>query len=349
METYFDRVMGNASSSFITEFETAWRQSTTSYKLPYAQSVQLASGSRLRPLLLAWGFYFDGSTLGNRDCALQLAVSIEMIHKASILIDDLIDNDCARHGHPAFHIEFSEEEAVLYAIHLLGESLSGVAECCERFPNEKQRLNSCMRILSTVISRMSFGALRELTMDKLTVFNFGQIKEIAEHETTELIENSYYFGYLLSKKATDGADKHVHSFGRECGYVFQALNDLEPFSNSEKNSAYKGDVNFDFDKARKNLVVAMLYGAANTKDRTSLSSVSASFDGVMGLLDKYSIRHLMLQDVSSHIGRILRSIESLNKQHQTSYFDELREFLYLMLRGCFDKLGISLEQGMFKQ
>lgn len=72
---------------FLSSFDCAWNETLEHYK---CRQAQLNSGSRLRPLMVLWGYIAN------------VAVSIELIHKGTILLDDWIDQDEARHGEKAF-------------------------------------------------------------------------------------------------------------------------------------------------------------------------------------------------------------------------------------------------------
>ena len=110
-----------ATKSFLNNFDIFWTDTINSIGL---DSAQLKIGNRLRPQICLWGYLatVDSYDVATNDYSYiaNIAVSIELVHKASLLIDDWIDDDSERHGNPAFHIEYSPQHAVLCALNMIG-------------------------------------------------------------------------------------------------------------------------------------------------------------------------------------------------------------------------------------
>ena len=72
----------------------------------------MAGGKRLRPTLVLSTYKLFKENL---EAAMPYAISIEMVHNASLIHDDLpgIDNDNLRHGKPTNHKKFNEATAIL--------------------------------------------------------------------------------------------------------------------------------------------------------------------------------------------------------------------------------------------
>jgi geranylgeranyl pyrophosphate synthase len=109
---------------FLLRFEDKWSQFTSNYNFQYL--CQLNNGNRLRPMLVYWGFLLHKSddfpvNIENEelDYIIDFCIMIEAIHKMSLLVDDWIDGDIARHGAPTFHVVYGADTAVLLAMNLL--------------------------------------------------------------------------------------------------------------------------------------------------------------------------------------------------------------------------------------
>src|SRR5688572_6942013 len=98
--SYHDLLLGSTPSSFMNLFQAQWREHISSFPTRYQTGKQIVHGSRLRPLLVAWGYLLAGVDFdyARRADVARLAVYVELLHKATILIDDLIDDDSARNG-----------------------------------------------------------------------------------------------------------------------------------------------------------------------------------------------------------------------------------------------------------
>ncbi len=88
----------------------------------------LAGGKRIRPVLTIQVATDLGAT---EDHALDAACAVEMVHAASLILDDLpcMDDASLRRGQPANHLVFGEDTAILAATALLNRAFGVIAEC----------------------------------------------------------------------------------------------------------------------------------------------------------------------------------------------------------------------------
>jgi geranylgeranyl diphosphate synthase type II len=88
----------------------------------------LAGGKRIRPVLTVQVATDLGAEV---DAVLDVACAVEMIHAASLILDDLpcMDNASLRRGRPANHLVFGEDTAILAATALLNRAFGVIAEC----------------------------------------------------------------------------------------------------------------------------------------------------------------------------------------------------------------------------
>ena len=86
----------------------------------------MTPGKRIRPLLTLAVVEYLG---GRAELALSAACAIEMIHTASLILDDLpcMDNDSLRRNRPSTHVRFGEDITILAAVSLLTQSYCTVA------------------------------------------------------------------------------------------------------------------------------------------------------------------------------------------------------------------------------
>ena len=88
----------------------------------------LAGGKRIRPVLTIQVATDLGAT---EDEALDAACAVEMVHAASLILDDLpcMDDARLRRGQPANHLVYNEDTAILAATALLNRAFGVIAEC----------------------------------------------------------------------------------------------------------------------------------------------------------------------------------------------------------------------------
>ncbi len=328
----------DAEQKFLKKFEEEWNLVLHQLK---CQQPQLLIGNRLRPKIAFWGYvcgksYTELESLSYSDIA-QIAVSIELLHKASLLFDDWLDNDSARHGQKTFHVEYGEYYTVVFALHLVGLATWRIKKIVIDDFNDYNMYYACiLRILDTVYN-MSFGALQELQLEPNELYDRNKIKKIAQLETAEIIENSLQIGYLFSQSNDEHVLAILKIIGSQCGYLFQTLNDLEAFSNSIKNINHKGHINYDIDNNRKNIVVTMLWEIVSTKERKKI--IHSSGDEIMQIAEKHHLKSFVLNDMETVFDNMILNIHSLSKYNiDDKWIDSFIDFLYQIRKIAYQRL-----------
>ena len=340
MGQYYDLIMGRGENSFTNCFNACWSKQLDQMPKPYADALQLRIGNQLRPKLTCWGAAFNTSKADELDLSQVAVVAsyVEMLHKASIIIDDMIDRDDARHGKKAFHAEFGCDKAVIFALVLLGKGSAGINEVFRHTQSSYQSV----ALYSQTIYRMAEGCLEELELNPFTRFDADRIRRIIDLETISLIKNSFLLGYWSNYGVDLNIEQNMVKIGENCGYIFQILNDLEPFSDIDQNSAYKGSWNIDMNRDRKNIAVAYIYGAASKQERQSLKVLTgdALHSLVLELYEKYSIYNEICNEARALEQQTNDLITALYQSSPyTDSLDDFKIFVHEMVEICFSKLG----------
>lgn len=302
-----------ATDCFLKQFCYHWNQVL---KELGEQQAQLNAGNRLRPQICLWGYLatIQPDEVKTHDFSkiASIAVSIEMIHKASLLLDDWIDDDSERHGHPSFHVEHDPQYAVLFSLNMIGLAMTRLEDVFPVTLVLPHHYHMCVNTLIKTIYAMAKGALKELRLREDDFFNYEKIREITQLETAEIIGNSFLLGYYagIGENCDEQVEKAFKKIGDQCGYLFQALNDLEAFGNPNQLKNHKGALNLDLFSNRKNLAVATLYEVANRRDQIILQQ--ANEECLVQMMAKYRIVESMTSELRTVYKDILSSAASLN-------------------------------------
>ncbi|MNC18810.1 Heptaprenyl diphosphate synthase component 2 [compost metagenome] len=340
---YYYEIMSSHSESFISQFDKSWNTClTSSIYSKYAQSSQMQVGHRLRPLLAAWGYtlFKPSNQFDDFNEILDIAVSIELLHKASIIADDLIDQDSARHGKPTFHVQYSEHEAIIFIVFLLGSSLNKLIINLKSYASTELQITSIVQLIAITICDMSTGALKELNLGRDGTTEINKIQEIINLETVSLIKNSFLLGYLCNSNSQTTIIRQIEAIGHNCGFIFQLLNDAEPFSQINKNIEYKGNLNFDYNKSRKNIVLSYLYGMLNNKERTEVKEKVIKPERLIELYKKYDVQDFINKEIlgiETEIHEELNSILLLTKNE--SWYLGFKKFIDYVISYCKERLS----------
>lgn len=190
---------------------------------PVASHVLLSGGKRLRPLLTL----LTGRTLG---CALEkdrllyeLGAAVEMLHAATLLHDDILDNAVLRRGSPAAHTLYGVAPVILAGDAMLAKALHIVSALGDA------RLTAC---ISEAVMRTAEGEMAEFAhLRDLELSQQGYI-DIITGKTAWMLRASCELGALLSG-ATGPLLQAAATFGLELGIAFQMVDDALDFSPAE--------------------------------------------------------------------------------------------------------------------
>lgn len=320
------------TESFLEKFDLNWNNMLSEIK---CQQIQLTEGNRLRPQICLWGYLSTFPILENFNKDLSkiayVSVSIEMIHKASIMIDDWIDEDFERHGVPAFHTEFSPQNMVITALTIIGLALKRLKKnTLSVSANLPHYYFMCLDTLIDTIYAMAQGALKEIYLNDNNIYEINTIKEIMQLETAEIIGNSMLIGYYTgidNKSLNPDIVNTFKKIGDLCGCIFQTMNDLEFFANSQKLYAHKGNFNSDIMNKRKNIVIATLYDIASEKDKHILALKPE--ECLQSLVVKYQILELFSYQLNDLFLQLIKIVKNLkNENISNEWITGFIDFLY---------------------
>lgn len=184
----------------------------------------LAPGKRIRPLLLLLTLK-DLQPERSLEPALDLACAIEIVHAASLFLDDMpcMDNAELRRGQPTIHLRFGEDVAVLSAVALLSHAFS-IAASVEGFDHATR--NQLVRLLAQAtgaqgLVRGQFHDLREGQRNR----PMEAIAHANRLKTCPLFIAAVEFAALMADVSASRA-QHLKGFATELGMAFQLLDDL---------------------------------------------------------------------------------------------------------------------------
>jgi geranylgeranyl diphosphate synthase type II len=180
----------------------------------------LAPSKRVRPVLTLLSAELCGGTLAR---ALPVACSIELIHAASLMLDDLPSMDDAplRRGRPANHLEFGEAVAILAAFGLLNLAFATVARAYDA--PMAARLSALM---SDAVGPGGLigGQAADLLATDIEI-DFPMLERIHRGKTGALFSAAATGGGLTAGAPAE-AITSLAAFAKNLGLAFQIVDDL---------------------------------------------------------------------------------------------------------------------------
>ena len=189
-----------------------------------AEHLFSAGGKRLRPgivLLISRALSFDNDlSVRHR----KLAEITEMIHTASLVHDDVVDEASTRRGVPTVHSRFNHRVAVLAGDFLFAQASWHLAN-----------LNNLdvVKLLSKVIMDLAEGEIKQGLYRFDSAQTFSTYIQKSYCKTASLIANSCQAAGILSDIKGDKLES-LYSFGKQLGLAFQVVDDILDFTGDEK-------------------------------------------------------------------------------------------------------------------
>ncbi len=183
----------------------------------------LAGGKRIRPVLTIQ----VATDLGaSEEAVLDAACAVEMVHAASLILDDLpcMDDAQLRRGRKANHLVFGEDTAILAATALLNRAFGVIAEC-EHLP--AQTRIDLTRLLSESVGSNGIiaGQFCDLRIRHGHGDDVAGLTEMYGQKTGALFVAALEAGARVAG-VDDVWVKAVREYGVNLGLAFQLLDDL---------------------------------------------------------------------------------------------------------------------------
>jgi len=249
--------------------------------------VSVRSGKMIRPgLLLLAGRCFGEIT----DRHIQVAAIIEMMHNATLLHDDVMDEGQKRRGLPTVNSLCGNEIAVLLGDFLL----SRVFKMCTELPSEPAKVVAASAV------RLCEGELGQLVRKHNWQLSESEYIEVITEKSAVLFNSACFLGALLSQ-ADERRARSLADFGLNTGIAFQITDDLLDLVGDESKTGKT--LGTDVDKHKLTLAIIHLLGAANEPQKKSI------IESYLDRKDTECDRHALVQMLNRY-----GSLEYANKR-----------------------------------
>ncbi|MCQ2342264.1 MAG: polyprenyl synthetase family protein [Paludibacteraceae bacterium] len=186
--------------------------------MPYVLS---KNGKRLRPQLVLLAAKL---CRGVTDKTIDTAVAMEMLHTASLIHDDVVDNSPLRRGSETIHTRWTNKVAVLVGDYLLARVMQlGI----------QLRNTRILQIIANIGASLSSGELLQLHTKATMWINEEQYYKVIEQKTASLFSACTEAG-AESAGATIRQTSALRNFGFHLGMCFQMKDDVLDYSDSEE-------------------------------------------------------------------------------------------------------------------
>lgn len=147
----------------------------------------------------------------------QFAASVELIHSATLIHDDTIDNSLMRRFQPTINLRWGNELAIVFGDYLFSKAFSILTEI-----NSKE----IYKLISSVTNRMSEGEFCQLNNRYNLRLNKDEYLFIIERKTAALF-SACTEGASILINLSESEKKNLDNFGLNFGMAFQIIDDVQ--------------------------------------------------------------------------------------------------------------------------
>ena len=213
---------------------------------------KLPQGKRLRAKLI---LEIAGSSLA----VIKTAAVVEMIHAASLLHDDVIDDAHTRRSQPSLNALYGNKTAIMLGDVLYSKGFLALHSISPEVS----------KIVSNAVVQLSLGELKDVSLSKALNLDRDAYLQMIYQKTASLMEASAGAAALLA-----GKDKYDYMrYGRNLGMAFQMIDDLLDIT-MDSETLGKPALH-DFEEGKTTLPYIYLYEVLSYEDKQHLSSLHA--------------------------------------------------------------------------
>lgn len=284
---------------------------------PYAEYALTGNGKHLRPTLVA----LAANSLGKlNDSHVTAAVIIEMVHLATLVHDDVMDEAEIRRGRLTLAANWGNEVAVLFGDCLFAQALKLAAS----FPT-----SDICRAVATATNTVCSGETLQTRHRRNFERSRREYFRVLEMKTAELFALSCDLAAYLSG-ATQSQRNALRQFGLTFGTAYQIYDDCVDLFGSE--AAAGKSLGTDLAKGKLTLPLLLTWERATPDDRAELEELiinwrPGAMDRVGGLLARYEVFGPSLEVVGDYLAKARQTLRVLPENHGRSGLRGLTEYL----------------------
>ena len=276
-------------------------------------------GKRLRALLTLGSAKLCGYSKGTRD--INLAACVELIHSATLMHDDVIDNGSVRRGRKTINKIWDNHSSVLVGDYLL-------SRCFEMMVEDGNL--EVLKLLSSTSSKIAQGEVLQLQHKGEVDMLEETYLKIISAKTAELFAASTKVGAILSDTNTKEKEA-LEFYGKNLGLTFQIADDTLDYNSELKLFGKK--IGQDFYEGKITLPIILLFQKASPKEKEKLKNLfiknnrdENDFQFTLSLIKQYDIIKECYQKAHHYINLSSNSLSVFKDCKEKIILENLTSF-----------------------
>jgi len=269
-----------------------------------SEKIFMSGGKRIRPsltLLFAKLFSFNEASIYN------IAVAVELIHTATLLHDDVIDNSSKRRGNKSTNFEYGNKASILIGDYIFAESFKYMV---------KSSSLDVLNILASASAIIANGEVKQLEALNKVSFDENIYIDVVKAKTAELFAACCQASAVISARSTS-EKRMAYDFGLNLGIAFQIIDDLMDYDLKLNFGKNIGD---DFYEKKITLPIISLYKILPSSEKKIIESyfaekdlTSSDLNFVISLLSDKNIFNYVRDIANQYISNSLKLLDFFPK------------------------------------
>ena len=285
--------------------------------LPYAEHALNGGGKHLRPTLVALAASCFGPL---NDSHVKAAVIIEMVHLATLVHDDVMDEAQIRRGTPTLAAKWGNEIAVLFGDCLFAQAL----KLASSYPTPE-----VCRAVALATNTVCSGEILQTQQRGKFVAARRDYFRVIEMKTGELFTLSCDLAAFLSGAAMEQRAA-LREFGAAVGTAYQVYDDCVDLFGTEAGAGKS--LGTDLAKGKLTWPILLAWERAGSKDRAALENLiqdwqPENFSAINALLAKYDTFAPSVEVIHRYLEQARRSLRILPPSAGSAGLAKLTDFL----------------------
>jgi len=276
-------------------------------------------GKRLRALLTLGSAKMCGYSKGTRD--INLAACVELIHAATLMHDDVIDNGTVRRGKKTLNKIWGNHSSVLIGDYLL-------SRCFEMMVDDGNL--EVLKLLSSTSSKIAQGEVLQLQHNREVDMLEETYLKIISAKTAELFAAATKVGAILSEVKTKEKEA-LEFYGRNLGLTFQIADDTLDYNSDLKFFGKK--IGQDFYEGKITLPIILLLQKTENNEKEKIKNIflkderdENELNYIMSLIKKYDVINSCYQKAQHYIDIASNSLSIFKDCEEKKILKNLTSF-----------------------
>ncbi|MEW5766235.1 MAG: polyprenyl synthetase family protein [bacterium] len=270
-------------------------------------------GKRLRPamvLLTASAFNYQGEE------KIKLATAIELIHTATLVHDDIIDEADTRRFSPTLNARFSPQIAVLVGDLLYARALYMLAGQVD---------SEITRVMAASVNQVVTGEIEQISHCYNQALTQTQYLEIIAKKTGSLMAACSQTAAMLAGRSPQEVEI-LRDGGLKVGIAFQIVDDCLDLTSRE--SRLGKPVRNDYHRGKLTLPLIYALSRAREEERKTPDNIFEwASEQIAELLDRYEAIDYSFQVVKKYVDEAKEKLEIIEKKESRERLKKLFDYI----------------------